>query len=101
MSFTNDTYGGLLPVGDHPGNVRILFSCIPSEGHFRPLLPLARALRARGHEIAFAAASEWEPRAAAEGFSLLAAGISEHEARAQLREAFEEISALPPEERRA
>ncbi|HWN20459.1 MAG TPA: hypothetical protein VNP93_00665 [Gaiellaceae bacterium] len=30
--------------------VRALYCCIPSEGHFRPLLPLARA-RTPGHAV--------------------------------------------------
>ena len=42
--------------------MRVLFSTTPLDGHFRPLLPLARALRARGHEIAFATAASWHPR---------------------------------------
>ena len=51
--------------------MRALFSCIPSEGHFRPLLPLARALAAAGHHVAFATAVDWHPRVAAEGFEAL------------------------------
>jgi UDP:flavonoid glycosyltransferase YjiC (YdhE family) len=80
--------------------VRVLMSCIPSEGHFRPLLPLADALADRGHEIAFATAAAWQPRVEEERFPFLAAGISQVEARAQMREAFAEIFALPPQTRR-
>ncbi|CDO85863.1 UDP-glucuronosyltransferase [Mycobacterium triplex] len=32
--------------------MRILFSCVPGYGHLIPLLPLARAFRARGHQVA-------------------------------------------------
>ncbi|UWQ18504.1 glycosyltransferase [Jannaschia sp. M317] len=35
--------------------MRILFTCIKSESHFRPLLPLARGMHARGHDVRFAA----------------------------------------------
>jgi UDP:flavonoid glycosyltransferase YjiC (YdhE family) len=99
MSLVNDTCRALLPVRDDRP-VRILVSCIPSEGHFRPLLPLARALADRGHDVAFATAAAWEPRVEEAGYPLLAAGVSQQEARAQLTEAFAEIFALPPESRR-
>src|SRR5215213_4349252 len=99
MSVVNDTCGTLVPVVENPP-VRVLMSCIPSEGHFRPLLPLAHALADRGHDVAFAAAAAWEPRVEEAGYPLLAAGISEQEARTQLTEPFERISALPPESRR-
>ncbi len=35
--------------------VRVLFTAQPGSGHWHPLVPLARALRAVGHEVAFAA----------------------------------------------
>lgn len=47
----------------------------------RPLLPLARALAARGHEIAFATVAAWAPRLAEEGFPVLPAGIDHGAAR--------------------
>jgi UDP:flavonoid glycosyltransferase YjiC (YdhE family) len=80
--------------------VRFLFSCIPGEGHFRPLLPLARALRARGHDVAFAVAEEWSPRVADEGFAALAAGIDNAAALA-FRPGRAELMAAPPSERRS
>jgi UDP:flavonoid glycosyltransferase YjiC (YdhE family) len=54
--------------------VKILFSSTPGEGHIRPLLPLARALRARGHEVAFATGAIWRERLDEQGFGFLAAG---------------------------
>lgn len=80
--------------------MRVLFSCNPLEGHFRPLVPLAHALAARGHDIAFASAAAWEPRAEEEGFPLLAAGLSEDEGRARFAPYREEIFQLPGEIRR-
>jgi UDP:flavonoid glycosyltransferase YjiC (YdhE family) len=73
---------------------------MPWEGHFRPLVPLAHALTARGHEIAFASAAAWQPRADEEGFALLAAGLSEDEGRARFAPFREEIFALSGETRR-
>jgi UDP:flavonoid glycosyltransferase YjiC (YdhE family) len=80
--------------------MRVLFSCMPWEGHFRPLVPLAHALSARGHDVAFASAASWQPRADEEGFSLLAAGLSEDEGRARMAPFRERIFALPGEIRR-
>ena len=80
--------------------MRVLFSCVPSEGHFSPLLPLARALAGRGHEVAFAVSERWRPRATEEGFESFAAGPDAVE----VHEAFEperlRIFELPLEQRR-
>jgi UDP:flavonoid glycosyltransferase YjiC (YdhE family) len=73
---------------------------MPWEGHFRPLVPLAHALAARGHDVAFAAAVAWEPRAEEEGFPLLPAGLSQDEGRVLMAPYREKIFELPPEERR-
>ena len=34
--------------------MRVLLTCRPFVGHYRPMLPLARALAEAGHEVAFA-----------------------------------------------
>jgi UDP:flavonoid glycosyltransferase YjiC (YdhE family) len=78
--------------------VRVLFSSTPGEGHVRPLLPLARALRARAHEIAFATHAGWAPRLEEAGFPVLAAGLHHAEARRFLP--LEELRTIPPAERR-
>jgi len=80
--------------------MRVLFSCMPWEGHFRPLVPLAHALAARGHDVVFAAAAAWEPRAEEEGFPLLAAGLSQDEGGARFAPFREKLFQLPPEARR-
>ena len=81
--------------------MRILFSCFPSEGHFRPLLPLAEALAARGHELAFATAEAWRPRVEEEGFESLPAGMSQADGFVVFEPIRDEIFAtLPPEARR-
>lgn len=80
--------------------MRTLISCIPSEGHFSPLLPLARALRARGHEVAFAVAESWRPRAAEEGFESFAAGPAARDVHARFEPERRRIFELPQEERR-
>ncbi len=73
---------------------------MPWEGHFRPLVPLAHALTARGHDVAFAAAAAWEPRARDEGFALLAAGLSQAEGRERVAPLWDAVLELPAERRR-
>src|SRR5688500_13435227 len=55
-------------------NMRILFSSVPQHGHLLPLLPLARAFRDRGHEVAVLTAAGMAPVLAPQGLELLAAG---------------------------
>ncbi|QGN46952.1 glycosyltransferase [Micromonospora sp. WMMC415] len=54
--------------------MRVLFFNNPINGHFLPLLPLARALRKRGHSVAFVSAAGMAAAVEAEGFELIAAG---------------------------
>ena len=81
--------------------MRFLFCTTPLDGHFRPLLPLARALRDRGHEIAFATAGSWRGFVEAEGFPALAAGADHATARAvRLDVEMAEVTRLPGLDRR-
>ncbi len=34
--------------------MRALCTCVPGYGHFHPMVPVARALQAAGHDVAFA-----------------------------------------------
>lgn len=68
--------------------MRVLFSTTPLDGHFRPMLPLARALRDRGHEVAVATEAGWHQNVAAEGFEPLAAGLPHQVAWQQVMAAF-------------
>ncbi|GAB3727604.1 glycosyltransferase [Amycolatopsis oliviviridis] len=54
--------------------MRILFSSVPQHGHLLPLLPLARAFRDRGHDVAVLTAAGMAPVLSAQGLELLAAG---------------------------
>jgi len=56
--------------------MRVLFSSTPAYGHLLPLLPLARALRSRGHDVAVLSAETMAPVLAPEGIELLPAGPS-------------------------
>jgi MGT family glycosyltransferase len=56
--------------------MRVLVTTHPLSGHFHPLLPIARALRAAGHEVAFATAPDFAPVVERLGFAALPAGRS-------------------------
>ena len=56
--------------------LRILFTFIGGSGHFRPLIPLARAAQAAGHSVAVAGASRRQAEIAAAGFTGIATRAS-------------------------
>ena len=56
--------------------MRVLCTCVPGDGHFNPMLPLARAMAEAGHEVAFATAEAIGPHVVKAGFEFLPAGIS-------------------------
>ena len=56
--------------------MRFLFTTIPGSGHFHPLVPTARALQRRGHDVAFAASPTFAPAIEAAGFEAHPAGPS-------------------------
>jgi UDP:flavonoid glycosyltransferase YjiC (YdhE family) len=53
---------------------RFLFSTASGYGHFHPVVPLARALKEVGHEVAFAASPSLQPIVEASGFAVLPVG---------------------------
>ena len=80
--------------------MRVLFSCTAGDGHFTPLVPLARAFADGGHEVAFATAADFAERVAAAGFAALPAGVSLRELRPQMEAFWIRIQQVPPHERR-
>ena len=54
--------------------MRFLFTTIPGSGHFHPLVPTARALQRRGHDVAFAASPAFAPAIEAAEFEAHPAG---------------------------
>jgi UDP:flavonoid glycosyltransferase YjiC (YdhE family) len=54
--------------------MRLLFGFAGGSGHLEPLVPLARAARAAGHEVAFAGRPWMAPKVEALGFRAFAAG---------------------------
>ena len=57
--------------------MRVLVTSTPGYGHVLPMVPLARALLAAGHEVLWATAADACPRVAAAGFEVAAAGLTE------------------------
>jgi UDP:flavonoid glycosyltransferase YjiC (YdhE family) len=56
--------------------MRVLCTCVPGYGHFHPMVPLARALQAAGHDLAFATAERFCTRVTAAGFDAFPAGLN-------------------------
>lgn len=63
--------------------MRILCSTTPMEGVFAPMVPLATALVAQGHEVLVATAPQLIPRVRSTGLTAVAAGPNAPEAAAQ------------------
>jgi UDP:flavonoid glycosyltransferase YjiC (YdhE family) len=55
--------------------VRILFTFVGGRGHFEPLVPVARAAAAAGHEVTFAGQPSMMPTVATAGFLGFAIGL--------------------------
>lgn len=67
--------------------MRVLFCTTGGLGHLLPLLPLATALRRRGHEVAWVTAPDALHRLEGLGFDLFAAGLTFEASRREFREA--------------
>ena len=55
--------------------MRVLCTCVPGFGHFHPMVPIARALEAAGHEVAFATEARFCSRVERAGFRAFPAGL--------------------------
>ncbi|MBW4716212.1 glycosyltransferase [Saccharothrix obliqua] len=58
--------------------MKVLFACLGAHGHTYPMLPLAAAVRRRGHEVAFATTTEFAPAVRRHGLRHVPAGIAPH-----------------------
>jgi UDP:flavonoid glycosyltransferase YjiC (YdhE family) len=74
---------------------RFLFTVAGGYGHFHPLVPLARALKARGHEVAFASGASTRSVVEAAGFDFLQLGGKLADL-PEYRQLKDEMSAMPP-----
>jgi UDP:flavonoid glycosyltransferase YjiC (YdhE family) len=80
--------------------MRVLFTCRPLTGHLYPLVPLARATAAAGHEVAFATGEPALSDARGQGFAVFSAGLGS-EAREAFVKDLPDLRALSPQEHRA
>ena len=62
--------------------MRVLFTCVVGFGHFNPMVPLARAFVAAGHDVAVATDPAFCPTVEAMGFTAHPAGLDHQVARA-------------------
>ena len=60
--------------------MRVLFTCVVGHGHFNPLVPLAKAFGAAGHDVAFATDPGFVSHVRGVGFEAHPAGIDMPEA---------------------
>jgi UDP:flavonoid glycosyltransferase YjiC (YdhE family) len=79
--------------------VRVLFTANPGFGHVHPMVPLALAFVARGHEVRWAVAAEACRRVEAAGFEAFPAGITGPERRAAFERCLAGVAGLPPPQR--
>ncbi len=55
--------------------MKVIMTCQPALGHFHPMVPLARALNERGHEVAFVSSPSFCEYIAQAGLTAIAAGL--------------------------
>ena len=60
--------------------MRVLFTCVVGHGHFNPMVPLARAFEAAGHEVAFATDPGFVDHVSGVGFRAFPSGLDMPEA---------------------
>ncbi len=79
--------------------MNVLFTSSPGLGHVHPMVPLARALADRGHDVRWAVPDDVHPRLQAAGFATFSAGLDVATRSAEFSRLVASFSSLPPEER--
>lgn len=79
--------------------MRVLFSSLGLVGHIHPLVPLAAALRTRGHDVRWATGPDGCDRVERAGFDAASCGMTQAERWEQSWRRHPEIGELPPQER--
>ena len=78
--------------------MHVLISTVPAIGHLHPVVPLARALVARGHEVRWATGPDGCPIVAAAGFTAMPCGSSAAASRDEYYLRFPVARELRPEQ---
>ena len=76
-----------------------MFTSVGAHGHFRPMAPLAQALRAAGHDVIVATAESFRKAVEDLGLELLPVGITDGEAGRRLVAAYPEYLSMSTAER--
>lgn len=76
----------------------MLVSSFPAIGHVNPMVPLARALTARGHDVVWATGPDALATVEAAGLRGVAVGVTASEARVEFYRRFPEARQLLPEQ---
>lgn len=79
--------------------MEVLFTCVVGHGHFHPMVPLARALEAAGHRVAFATDPGFCAYVRDVGFEAHPAGLDQPDAQARFVAATPGWADIPPQER--
>src|SRR5207253_10275067 len=82
------------------GPMRVLCTSTSGAGHVHALAPVARALRARGHDVRWAVAADGGDAVGRMGFEWFAAGLTTAARREAASAAVDEIMQLPMAQRR-
>jgi UDP:flavonoid glycosyltransferase YjiC (YdhE family) len=78
--------------------MRILVTSTAGLGHIHPMVPLVRAMAARGHEVRWAIPADGVEHVERAGITAIAAGPAMLAHPVEARRLYPEIAALPPEE---
>ena len=81
--------------------MRVLLTCRPLAGHYRPMLPLARALSEAGHEVAFASGDPVAGEAEGEGFTAFRVGLPPGSVEPLAHRLRDRSASLPPSDVRS
>jgi len=79
--------------------MRVLFSSTSGHGHVLPMVPLAQAFRAAGHDVLWAIAAQATPLVTAAGIEAVAAGAHGEQEAALRGAVFRDAAAIPGESR--
>jgi len=79
--------------------MKVLFTCVIGHGHFHPMVPLARALEAAGHQVVFATDPAFCGYVRDVGFEVHPAGLDQPEALARFVAATPGWAEIPPQDR--
>jgi UDP:flavonoid glycosyltransferase YjiC (YdhE family) len=79
--------------------MRVLFTCVVGFGHFNPMVPLARAFAAAGHEVAFATDPGFCSTVESAGFASFPAGLDHRVALARFLATTPDWESVAPDDR--